>query len=85
MCKSNYPCINWLKFQEICDACEVFDANVTVADLDEAFVATNVELEEMPDNPSTDLQRYEFLEIIARIAHLKYFKTGQCATHREAI
>jgi len=55
MCKSNYPCINWLKFQEICDSCEVFDANVTVADLDEAFVATNVELEEMPDNPSTDL------------------------------
>jgi hypothetical protein len=85
MCKNNYPCINWLKFQEICETCEVLDSNLTVEKIDEAFVATNVEVEDMPDNPSTDLQRFEFLEIIARLAHLKYYVTKQCDSHREAI
>jgi len=40
--------------------------------VDKAFIDTNVDAEDMPDNPSTELQRYEFLEIIGRIAIEKY-------------
>lgn len=38
----------------------------------------------MPDNPSAALQRFEFLEIIVRIAGMKYVNTHRCKTYAEA-
>ena len=48
------------------------DNECTEQDIDKAFVETNVEIEVMEDNPPTELQRCEFLEIILRIAGQKY-------------
>ena len=40
--------------------------------IDRVFIVTNVELEEQEDNPDRDLCRYEFYEIVARLAKEKY-------------
>jgi hypothetical protein len=42
-----------------------------------AFIATNVELESILENPDRDLNRYEFYEIILRIGIEKYKKSGK--------
>lgn len=39
-----------------------------IASLDKHFIATNVELEQIEENPDRALCRYEFMEIIVRIA-----------------
>lgn len=53
--------------------------------LDKAFIDTNVELYSMPDNPSTALQRFEFLEILVRVAGMKYVNCGKVKTYAEAV
>ena len=52
------------------------DKNVTINTIDMAFIATNVELVQDDDNPDRDLNRYEFFEIILRLANEKYRKTN---------
>jgi len=44
------------------------DANLNMSSIDRHFIATNVELEEIDENPDRALCRYEFLEILVRIA-----------------
>jgi hypothetical protein len=39
-----------------------------LATIDRLFIATNVELEEVDENPDRALCRYEFFEVLARIA-----------------
>jgi len=41
---------------------------VIIATIDRIFIATNVELEKNEDNPDKALCRYEFYEILIRIA-----------------
>lgn len=43
--------------------------------IDRIFIATNVETESLEDNPDRDLCRYEFFEILVRIADEKYKKS----------
>lgn len=43
--------------------------------IDTAFIATNYEIEDMDDNPDGSLQRFEFIEILFRIAEVKYKMT----------
>lgn len=70
---SNYPSIGWLDFSDFCDQCEIIDKKfLNRAAVDRIFIAVNVELEELSDNPDRDLCRYEFYEILARIAMCKY-------------
>lgn len=83
--RSVFPCINWRRYQDLCEECEIMDSNVTLDTLDKAFIDTNMEIEAMPDNPATALQRFEFLEIIARIAEAKYIKTGRLKKYHKAI
>jgi len=40
--------------------------------VDRLFIATNVELVELEDNPDRDLCRFEFFEIIVRLGAAKY-------------
>ena len=65
--------------------CYLDDKYCTVATIDRAFIATNVEIEDLEDNPDRDLCRYEFYEIIARIADEKYRKSKICSTLPEAV
>mmetsp|Transcript_33982 Transcript_33982/g.33126 ORF Transcript_33982/g.33126 Transcript_33982/m.33126 type:complete len:307 (+) Transcript_33982:58-978(+) len=83
-CRSIYPCISWIDFTNYCEICKIPDKSVVLATIDRLFIATNVELEAMDDNPDKALCRYEYLEILVRIANAKFRETGVVGTHSEA-
>mmetsp|Transcript_32354 Transcript_32354/g.42815 ORF Transcript_32354/g.42815 Transcript_32354/m.42815 type:complete len:151 (+) Transcript_32354:345-797(+) len=45
-------------------------------DIDRIFIATNVELEDQEGNDDRSLCRFEFYEIITRMAKTKYLESG---------
>ena len=68
--KSMLPNISWIDFTTFCDHCKVLDKNVVLATIDRLFIATNVELDSSSpsENPDKALCRYEFFEILVRLA-----------------
>jgi len=48
------------------------DKNLTLATIDRLFIAVNVELVQVEDNPDRELCRYEFYEILVRMAQAKF-------------
>jgi len=46
-----------------------------MATFDRIFIASNIEEEDLQDNPDRALCRYEFLEILVRMAIAKYGTT----------
>ena len=67
--------INRDEFHKLCILWQIKDDNLKVADIDRAFIATNVELEEQEANDDLALCRFEFFEIIVRMAKTKLFDT----------
>jgi hypothetical protein len=63
----------------------MLDKNLTIATLDRLFIATNVELVEMDDNPDKELCRFEMVEILVRIAGAKYKDPGIVKTYSEGL
>ena len=49
------------------------------------FIAANFEEVENDDNPDKELCRYEFMEIIVRIADHKYLKKGSVKSLSEGV
>jgi hypothetical protein len=74
--KSSYPHISWLDFTDFCTVSKIPDKFCTIAKIDMAFIATNVELESIVENPDRDLNRYEFYEIVLRLGIEKFKKSG---------
>jgi hypothetical protein len=68
----SYPYISLLEFGKICKDTGIADANLPQRDIDRAFVATNFEVEDQQDNPDSMLCRFEFLEIMYRLAMLRF-------------
>ena len=60
------------------------DAKLTAQDVDRLFIATNFEEEDLEDNDNKALCRYEFYEIIVRLAKLKFVEKGFTKTVSEA-
>lgn len=89
ICQSSFPNISWIDFGNFCEKCKIIDGKgVTLATVDRAFIAANVALDGQKlseDNPTNALSRFEFLEIILRLAQSKYKETGICATYEEAM
>jgi len=84
--KSGFPCINWIKYADFCTECDILDPNVPLATIDRIFITANVERDEKhADNPPTALQRFEFLEVIARVALAKFKEPGIFSTVHESI
>ena len=63
----------------------IIDKNVTSSTLDRLFIATNVELVDMEDNPDKELCRFEMLEILVRIAGAKYKEVNLTKTYAEGL
>ena len=59
--------------------------DLTATDIDRIFIATNFEEEDLEENDDNSLCRFEFLEIIARMAKCKYFDKGTCKTVSESV
>lgn len=56
------------------------DKNLNQSALDRLFIASNYEVEDQKDNPDTALIRFEFIELLVRIAIEKYKKPGKFNT-----
>ena len=72
---SSYPTISWNDFTAFWNHCQLVDKNLNLSSLDMIFIATNVSLHEYSTNAERDLRRYEFLEILVRLAIAKYGST----------
>lgn len=85
--KSTFPSISWLDFSNWANWIGTIDGQYCkVADVDRIFIQVNVELEEShEDNPDWDLCRYEFYEIIVRLAYCKYFESKICSSISGAV
>lgn len=53
--------------------------------MDRLFIASNVELENQEENPDKELIRFEFMELLVRIANVKFRQPGIVATYAEAM
>ena len=74
---SSFPSISWIDFCNSCTEWKIPDQKTcTMQTIDRVFIATNVELVEQEDNPDRDLCRFEFYEIIVRMAGAKYKDSG---------
>eukprot|EP00347_Sterkiella_histriomuscorum_P012154 403369687 len=82
---SSYPTISMIDFSTLCNQMQILDKAITLSTLDRLFIATNVELVEMDENPDKELCRFEMLEILVRIAGAKYKETGITKTYSEAL
>jgi hypothetical protein len=63
----------------------IIDKYLTSVDIDQIFIATNYEEEDLDNNDDSNLCRYEYMEIISRIAKKKFLDRGKCKTNAESI
>ena len=70
---SCFPSIGWMDFDDMVKKVKIVDKrHLNVAQIDTIFKAVNYEVVDLEDNPDRDLCRYEFFEIIVRMAMAKY-------------
>lgn len=85
MCsKSMFPATFMNDFTAWARKAKFMDKNFKQSALDRAFIAANFEMEEQDDNPDKALIRFEFIEVLLRVAKEKYQKTGECETLADA-
>lgn len=66
---SIFPAISLNDFTSWARRAKFLDKNLSMATLDRLFIAANVEVgEDQEDNPDKALIRFEFIELLARIA-----------------
>jgi hypothetical protein len=58
---------------------------LTFTETDSAFIATNFDPNHFAVNNERMLVRYEFIEVIARLARVKYLEKNLCETMSQAI
>ena len=63
----------------------MIDKNLTLSTLDRLFIAANVELVDMDENPDNELCRFELIEIMLRISGAKYKEPGLMKTYAESL
>ncbi|CDW72567.1 UNKNOWN [Stylonychia lemnae] len=81
---SEYPIITWNDFTIFCNKCKVVDKICNLSIIDTIYIATNVSLNNN-QNSDRDLSRFEFLEILLRLANEKYKKTGVFNSYAPAL
>ena len=83
---STYPTISMNDFTSFGNRTKIIDGkNLLLANLDLLLVATNVSTHSYKNNAERDLQRYEFYEIIVRIANFRYKEKNIVKTTSQAI
>ena len=80
----SYPVISWLNFTNACQQWNLIDKSLTQTDIDRIFITVNFEEEQLEANDDSSLCRFEFLEIIVRMAKEKYYEKGKASTIAEA-
>jgi len=73
---SSYPTISMNDFTSFSTKCGILDGKyINLSTLDRTLITTNVALHSYTSSAERDLQRYEFLEIIVRLANTRYKDT----------
>lgn len=70
--KSNYPTITWIDFVSFTTQYKIPEKYINQATLDRIFIATKVQLNNIPDLPERDMTRFEFYESLVRMAGAKF-------------
>lgn len=73
ICCQSYPTIGWLKFTEYCHQWKIYDRFLTTPEVDQSFIAANYQSTKLENNDEHNLVRYEFVELLVRLAKVKYF------------
>ena len=82
-----YPVITWMEFSNAVQMWDIIGSDrgdLTLQDMDRAFVATNYEEVELDNNDDNSLCRYELMEIIVRLAKMKFMDKGDYESFAEA-
>ena len=82
-----YPHVGWMNFTEFSEQVSIIDAahHVDLATIDRTFIVTNYDDQHVEGNPVQQLCRYEFMEILVRLAGEKFKrKRGPITTFAEA-
>lgn len=83
---SSYPAIGQLDFSSFCDVCKIVDGKIIdYSDIDRLFINANYEAVKNSENPDRALQRFEFYEILLRIANAKYKDTNDVKSSNAAL
>ena len=86
--KSSYPALTQLDYSHFVQKSKIIDRNVNISAVDRAFIGTNVIPRggpEVPNNPGNALSRFQFLEIIVRLATEKFRGPGYVETFHESV
>jgi hypothetical protein len=81
----SYPDIEWLMFSDQCKKWKLIDNHLTFSEIDNAFISVNYDGEQLDNNDNRALCRYEFLEIVVRLAIVKFFICKKKPTIVEAL
>jgi hypothetical protein len=65
---------------QTCHNWKIVGHDLTSQDIDRTFIATNFEEVDLEENDDKALCRYEYIEIIARLAKIKYYDRGKTKT-----
>jgi len=79
------PDIKKREFASFCKEAGILDAHLNTGIIDTYFKATNFEEQDMETNDDNALCRFEFLEIIIRLAKGKYLDRGKVANLSQAV
>ena len=81
-----YPNIEALDFTDLCqNHWKILGKDISVKEYNLIFVATNYDEEENENNEENSLCRYEYFEIIARLAKCKFYDKGKVSSVAEAV
>ena len=80
---SSWPNIGQLDFCDFATKAKFLDNVVNISTVDRTFIAANLKVTESAA-PSNGLKRFEFLEILVRLANTKYLETKIVKTYAEA-
>lgn len=82
--KSVYPATSMNDFSFYCKKANFYDVNLPSSTVDRLFISANFEVTDQKDNPDKYLIRFEFIELLVRIARAKYQQPGIIESISEA-
>ena len=77
--------ISWEECRDFARDAGMIDRYLTEGSMKNEFILTNVELDEAADNDDDSLVRFEFVELVTRLAQRKFVATKHCETLSEAV
>ncbi len=80
-----FPNLNLFDILAVIRECNILEDKLTVSDIERAFHLTNVEDEEQEENPNNLLSRFEFFEMLVRIALMKFWEKRKVDSPLEAV